>query len=169
MKSPYRPLAPGVMRSVDPMRVLDETVSRHDVVELLSIDPKFPGAKNVPFRRDIWVLDFQFKPVRMIRVDLPQPSGFMQRKLIWYMVYSVTNTGRSCTRSRTSTFLTRRSTSDSLRGEDRGPPGPVCARVPSGGPPAHERRRRLHQVYPDRVIPAAMDPIRLREDPIGDS
>ena len=101
-KSPYRQLAPGVMQSVNPMQVLGETESRpyhtgspHDVVELLAIDPKFPGAKNVPFRRDVWVLDFKFKPVRMIWVDIPQPSGLMQRKLIWYMVYWVTNTGKA--------------------------------------------------------------------------
>ena len=93
-KSPYRPLAPGVMISVDPMRELKESVSRHNVVELLAVDPKFDWAKDVPFRRDVWALDFKFKPVRMIWVDIPQPSGYMQRKLIWYMVYSVTNTGK---------------------------------------------------------------------------
>ena len=32
--------------------------------------------------------------MRMIWVDIPQPDGFMQRKLIWYMVYSVTNPGK---------------------------------------------------------------------------
>ena len=31
---PFRPLAPGTLRSVDPMSEFDETVSRHDVVEL---------------------------------------------------------------------------------------------------------------------------------------
>ena len=29
----------------------------------------------------------------MIDVDLPQPSGKMQRKRLWYMVYRVTNRG----------------------------------------------------------------------------
>ena len=29
----------------------------------------------------------------MIEVDVPQASGKMQRKLIWYMVYRVTNRG----------------------------------------------------------------------------
>ena len=27
-------------------------------------------------------------------IDIPQPSGMMQRKLIWYMVYSITNDGK---------------------------------------------------------------------------
>ena len=51
-------------------------------------------ATQTVFRRDIWCLEFTFKPVRMIWVDVPQASGKMQRKLIWYMVYHVKNTGK---------------------------------------------------------------------------
>lgn len=87
----YRQLAPGVLKTVDPARRLAETFSRHDVVELLAFDPKFDWARDEPFRHDIWTLEFKFKPVRMIWVDVPQPSGNMQKQLIWYMVYSVTN------------------------------------------------------------------------------
>ena len=34
------------MISIDPMRKLEESVSRHDVVELLAVDPKFDWAKD---------------------------------------------------------------------------------------------------------------------------
>ena len=94
LNSPYRPLAPGVMHTIDPMRSLDETEGRHDVVELTAVDSKFDWAKDIAFRRDVWALEFQFKPVRMIWVDIPQPDGLMQRNLIWYMVYCVTNPGK---------------------------------------------------------------------------
>ncbi len=50
-------------------------------------------AKQVQFARTLWQLEFAFKPMRMIDVDLPQPSGKMQRKRLWYMVYRVTNRG----------------------------------------------------------------------------
>ena len=80
--------------SIDPIRTLEETVSRQDVVGLLAVDSKFDWAREIPFHRDVWVLKFQFKPMRMIWVDVPQPSGYMQRKPIWYMVYVVTNTGK---------------------------------------------------------------------------
>ncbi len=50
-------------------------------------------ASKVIYRRDIWGLEFSFKPIRMIEVDVPQPSGKLQKKLIWYMVYKVTNHG----------------------------------------------------------------------------
>jgi hypothetical protein len=166
VKSPYRQLAPGVMQSVDPMRVLDETVSRHDVVELLAIDPKFPGAKNVPFRRDVWVLEFKFKPMRMIWVDIPQPSGRMQRKLIWYMVYSVTNTGKTLHPVEDvdlsyDTFDKRQLYE--VKTED----GPVHF-APEFLLEGHQRMADdtgFVKVYADRVIPVAMGPIRLREDP----
>lgn len=50
-------------------------------------------ASKVINRRSIWNLEFAFKPLRMIEVDIPQPSGKMQRKQLWYMVYRVKNTG----------------------------------------------------------------------------
>ena len=70
-------------------------------IEGLEYDPKlnpkaatvFERAKNVTLRRTIWNLEFTFKPLRMIYVDVPQPSGKMQRKLVWYMVYRVRNLG----------------------------------------------------------------------------
>jgi len=165
-KSPYRPLAPGVMHSVDPMQVLDETVSRHDVVELLAVDPKFDWAKDVAFRRDIWVLDFKFKTMRMIWVDVPQPSGMMQRKLIWYLVYSVTNTGKALHPVEDvdlsyETFNKRQLYK--VVTVDR----PVRF-SPEFLLEGHQRLKGdagFTKVYPDRVIPVAMDPIRLREDP----
>jgi hypothetical protein len=54
-------------------------------------------ASQVTLRRNIWNLEFAFKPVRMIRVDIPQTSGKMRQKLIWYMVYRVKNNGRHLT------------------------------------------------------------------------
>ena len=165
-KSPYRPLAPGVMISIDPMRKLEESVSRHDVVELLAVDPKFDWAKDIPFRHNVWALAFKFKPVRMIWIDVPQPSGYMQRKLIWYMVYSVTNTGK-----------VMQPVEDVDLPYETADKKQLC-RVEMVDRPihfapeflfeAHVRRPDrsvLTKVYPDRVIPVAMGPIRLREDP----
>jgi len=149
-QGPFRSLAPGTLRTIDPMRRVDETVSRHDMVELLTVDPKLDWAKSIPFRREIWALQFQFKPMRMIFVDLPQPTGFMQRKQIWYLVYTVTNMGKT------------------MR--------PVPAdngtyRIESVDKPIHFvpgfllHSIELDKWYPDRVIPAAIGPIRMREDP----
>jgi hypothetical protein len=103
----YRHLAKGVETTIPVMRDTDETVSVHDMVDILYGTPNLEWkpnylpqtetlaakAKDVPFRRSIWNLEFTFKPLRMIYVDVPQPTGRMERKLIWYMVYHVKNPG----------------------------------------------------------------------------
>ena len=137
----YRKLAPGVMIHVDPRREAEETFSRHDVVELLAVDPVFAErtwskdkspAKDTTFRRDVWALDFDFKPVRFIHVDEPQPEGRMERKLIWYLVYSIRNP------------------------QDK--PVPFMPRFVL-------ESRNTKKFYPDRLIPVALPGIRRREDP----
>jgi hypothetical protein len=165
-KSSYRQLAPGVMITVDPMRKLEETVSRHDVVEVLAVDHKFDWAKDIPVRHEIWALEFSFKPVRMIQIDIPQPTGYMQRKPIWYMVYSVTNTGKTLRPVENVEPRYELAEPKMLWGiaeEDR----PVRF-VPEFLIEAQIRRPDksiLTKVYPDRVIPVAFGPIRMREDP----
>lgn len=149
-EGPYRMLAPGVMQSVDPELHEVETVSRHDVVELLAVDPDLEWAKDVPFRRQIWYLEFKFKPMRMILVDIPQPNGRMRQKLLWYMVYSVTNPGK--------VMPSVQGVDGSYQLQDSDQP---VLFIP-------EFRLRSHEfgkVYPDRVIPIAMGPIQMREDP----
>jgi hypothetical protein len=105
---PFRALVPGVEVTIAPDRQEDETFATRDMVEILrgipDLDwtPKLSSvtqtlqamATKTVFRRDIWCLEFTFKPVRMLWVDVPQASGKMQRKLIWYMVYHVKNTGK---------------------------------------------------------------------------
>ena len=165
-KSPYRQLVPGVMQSVDPMRALEESVSRHDVVELLSVNPKLNWARDIPFRHDIWVLDFRFKPMRMIWVDIPQPSGLMQRKLIWYTVYSVTNTGKVMHPVEDvdlpyETFQKKQLYQ--VKMEDR--PVQFAPEFLLEGHQHMKEQTGFTKVYPDRVIPVAMLAIRQREDP----
>jgi hypothetical protein len=149
-ESPYRKLAPGVMQSVDPELYEEETVSRHPIVELLAVDPNLEQAKEVRFHREIWYLEFQFKPVRMIEVDVPQADGRMRRKLIWYVVYSVTNPGK-------------------VMPSEEGPDGKF--RLQDSGKPIRfipEFRLYSHEFgkwYQDRVIPMALGPIGTREDP----
>lgn len=46
-------------------------------------------AKQVVLRREVFCLEFSFKPLRHIYVDVPVARGQKQRKLVWYMVYRV--------------------------------------------------------------------------------
>ncbi len=91
---PFRRLAPGVMQDVIPDRSASETVERHDITELLYVNDTFDFAKDASFRHEVWMLEFKYKPMRMIWADIPGPDARMLRKQIWYMVYQVTNPGQ---------------------------------------------------------------------------
>lgn len=149
----YRILAPGVVEPVYPARPMDETVTRHDVTEL----PEFDWAKDVPFRHDVWMLDFSFKPVRMMWVDVPGPNARMERKLVWYMVYMVKNPGQKM---------------HPVEGADKTwevkfVDEPVRF-IPNFTLEAHDRLQDetagFTKAYPDKIIPVAFTPIAMRED-----
>ena len=106
---PFRKLAPGVEQTVETHRGADPiaAVSRHDMVEVLAADPTFrarvprdgkvenlASPKNVRFDHQVRELQFFFKPIRFIKVDVPNDSGKMDRKLVWYMIYRVQNLGK---------------------------------------------------------------------------
>ncbi len=158
-KEPFRMPASGVMSEVKPQRQVDETFSRHDLTELEVVDPDLDWAKGVVFRHDIWTLRFDYKPLRMIWIDVPQKSGKAQRKPIYYLVYRVTNVPIA----------------DQADQSKYGWMHPVAQKDGSYQVAFQDRPIRFipelvlespefKKAYPDRVIPLAMGPIRERED-----
>jgi hypothetical protein len=166
-----RQLAPGVLTTIPPNFAPEDTVSTHDVVEIranpalqwspefLSISKTLYGmAEAVKIRRDVWCLELSFKPLRLIEVDLPQPSGGSQRKLVWYLVYRLRNTGQ---------VLHPVEGNDGVFTAELKQNGPIRFlpqfilesqdRLPSGEPTSI--------AYLDRVIPAAVAAIARRETP----
>jgi hypothetical protein len=104
--------APGVVNVIAPAPHPDETfagpttlqslIDAHPEIEWGAPDfvdgrPNFDArtrtliemARQVIYRREIHCFEFSFKPLRQIYLDIPQPSGKMARKLVWYMVYRV--------------------------------------------------------------------------------
>lgn len=148
----YRKLAPGVMRKVDAQAEKRECYSWHDVVEILANDPNLDWAKQVNFHREIWFLNFEFKPLRMIVVDVPQPSGKMQRRVVKYMIYKVAHPAKAITpiRGADGTWEYKDASYDK----------PIRF-IPEFSIEAPEYK----VTYPERVVPVALGPIRLREDP----
>jgi hypothetical protein len=99
-----RPLAPGVLTVIPPDSQYEETYSGPmALVEIakglpeLDWQPNFEAKSRTAFersrlavlRRQVWNLEFAFKPMRTIVVDVPQPTAKMQKKVIWYIVYRV--------------------------------------------------------------------------------
>jgi hypothetical protein len=174
--------APGVMTTIDPNVDRVDTVSVHDLVELrtnpkLQWKPskwlKWESATPAPtnrtlyemshdaaFAQEVWGLEFSFKPLRMIEVDIPQDNGRAQRKQIWYMVYRVRNTGAG------------------LKGEVQ-PDGSFetiaqsAAKIrflPQFVLSSQDRQGEggaVRKAYLDRLVPTAMEAIRQRELPGG--
>jgi hypothetical protein len=166
-----RQLAKGVLTTIEPNLEPEETVSTHDIMEIranpaLNWNPEYFAASDtlvgmsgqVKFRRDIYCLEFSFKPLRMIEVEVPTAAGGTARKLVWYLVYRVRNTGQ-------------------ILQPIEGPDGVFTTQLAKGGPVRFmpqfilESRDRLAdgkpvaKEYLDRVIPTAVAAISARETP----
>jgi hypothetical protein len=114
--------------------------------------PDLDLAKQVHFQREVWYLEFEFKPLRMIVVDVPQSSGKMRRTVIKYMVYKVTHPKKA----------NRPVQLEDGTWEYKEEPYVQPIRFV---PEFLIEAPKYHYLYPDRVIPVAIAPIRLREDP----
>jgi hypothetical protein len=162
-------LAPGVLTVIQPSLAEGETVS--GPVPLVEITegmkqlewtphylPKsetiYEKAKTVMLRRNVWGLELAFKPLRMIYVDVPQPSGKLQQKLIWYMVFRVRNPGRHL--------------APEEKPDKYGHPLYATGAVNFSRyffPQFVLRSHEFDKEYLDRIIPAAIPAIQQREDP----
>jgi hypothetical protein len=182
-----RQFAPGVVTTIPPKPENEEMYSGpRPLVELplaipgLEYDPKlasksstiFARAKEATLRRTIWNLEFSFKPMRMLYVDIPQPTNRMQRQLVWYMVYRVRNLGKHIQPLEKPEEVKLES-GDTVRTNvtfERG----TTDEVELFGRKTKDLRFFPHFVlasteydkeYLDRVIPAALAPIKAREFP----
>lgn len=174
-----RKLAPGVLTTVLPNLEEAETFSGPlPLVGLPTVDfkPNYSAksetlhekAKTVTLRHPAWGLEFTYKPLRMMETDVPQPTGKMQRKIIWYMVYRVRNIGGSLTPTLTEDAAGNPAFTidkvDNLAGDvvaDRFFPHFVF----EGWAQNQQTGEYKKFSYFDRVIPAVVPAIRQKEDP----
>lgn len=164
-----RALAPGVLTVIPPSLEEEEMYSGPiPLVEItegmseLEWTPHFmpksetilSKARTTILRRNVWGLEFAFKPLRMIQVDVPQPTGRLERKLIWYLVFRIRNTGR---------HLSPEAQTDKYGHTLYGPSAVDFTR--HFFPHFVLRSYEFDKEYLDRVIPTAIPLIQQREDP----
>jgi hypothetical protein len=168
----YRQLTPGVLTVIPADASADDPLQRADIPEITrgylerEWEPRQapPGStlvgrgRNRDFLRDIWCLEFAFKPPRQIDVDIPAPELKMRRKRVWYMVYRVRNTGGRRVVGADGD-LTRLST-EAVKLPVRFVPHLVLESV-EGLTEAEGTSE--YRAYLDRVIPNAVQAIRERE------
>lgn len=161
----FRKLAAGVETTIPPKVDPQDTVTQHDMVEIQSLGPQLDWkpstqststtlkalTKDIPFRRDVWNLEFSFKPLRMMYVDLPQPGGNMERTLVWYLVYRVKNLGG---------HLQPEPKANSKDFVNQSVDYPVRF-----FPQFVLETDKYKKAYLDRVLPLAVESIQKREDP----
>jgi hypothetical protein len=199
---PKRQLAPGILTVIPSEPEEDETwhgplplVEVPINIENLDYQPNFAAksatvferSKGVTLRRGIWNLEFAFKPMRMIYVDVPQATGKMQRKLIWYMVYRVKNKGghfqveevpdeKPPTADGSISHSTFKMTPVPELTEGKLGPDGAIEKDDAGKPimqPVKIRfmphfvlqSKEYNKEYLDRIIPSALAPIKAREFP----
>ncbi|MDX1947516.1 MAG: hypothetical protein SFU86_19110 [Pirellulaceae bacterium] len=183
---PFKPFAPGVVTTIKPAPEVEELFSGpRPLVEVpisipgLEYDPQlnpksdtiFERSKGAILRRTIWNLEFSFKPMRMIYVDVPQPTGRMQRKLVWYMVYRVRNLGKHLKPKEDIETIAKAVEPETVHikyvTEE-------TDEITQMGQPTTSIRFFPHFIlasteygkeYLDRIVPAALEPIRQREFP----
>jgi hypothetical protein len=175
----FRSLAPGVLTVIPADASLDDAIPRGSLVEVtqgqqaLAWVPQRAApnttfvelARRLEYPRDVWCLEFAFKPPRQIDIDIPAGEGRMRRATVWYLVYRVKNVG-----GRRLVIGTN----------DEGKPDPAQRTVETFEKPIRflphfvlESREGLaddeglaaYRAYLDRLVPSAMAAIRLREDP----
>ncbi len=93
-------------------------------------------------------------------VDVPQAGGTMQRKLIWYMVYSVTNLGKTMHPVQQPDGTYKVEFVDEPIRFDPVFSLEVHRRLDDSAP----EDLSFKKVYVDRLIPVALGPIAMRED-----
>ncbi|MDG2380539.1 MAG: hypothetical protein P8N76_02590 [Pirellulaceae bacterium] len=168
-KTGTRKLAPGVMTTIPSEVQDDETFSGpREIVELsvgapqLSWQPNLSAesetllarVKTTIFRRNIWALEFSFKPLSMIQVDLEQPDGTVKPQTVWYLVYNVRNNGKHLSPSPVPDESGRNTYAVE-------PVDHTIRFFPNFLLQCHD----VDRVYLDKVMPTAVAAIRQREDP----
>ena len=178
----FRKVVPGVERPINPERSFRELTEQQDIPEILDIDANYDWAKTIEFRHDIWAFDFTFKPVRMVEVDVPAPGGKLQKKLVWYLIYRIKNPGviwhveptKYADPDKKVTPKAGVEFDFDVAGQDALIDGKVEVLEDRRDAALRfmptfllfSRDAEIGKQYLDRIIPASLQPIAQREDPI---
>ena len=185
----FRALGPGVLTVVPPDRSVDDVSQRFDLHELAqgrgeAWDPNHAPthetligmAQNRQFLRDIWCLEFAYKPPRTIEIEVPGEGFTSRRERVWYLVYRVRNLQPQEAEGQPPQPGSGRRIvfpKDDKGREDLTSPQTEPVNLPVTFEPqfifeTHEALARAeglleHRDFLDRLVPSALEPISRRE------
>ncbi len=194
--SGFRKMAAGVEITIAPKPEADDTMSLHKFSEMLAqlpggdadwtpnYEPNTATLKSMAtgndgtrkgagpgmmFHSDVWYLEFTFRPLRTIGVDIPKADGRMERKVVWYMIYKVKNLGNHM-RPVTKDDPQDKDSPDKMREETTVafvdhpvfwfPKFTLESKIQD-----KKTGETIELKYDDHVMPLAIDAIRKKEDP----
>jgi hypothetical protein len=99
-----RKLGDGVLKVIPPQILPEETRTYFPTIKGFTppeyrpeTSPlsatSFQQSQNIILRREIGCLEFAFTPLTVKVIEVPQPSGKMQRKTVWYLPFRLRNLG----------------------------------------------------------------------------
>lgn len=165
-----RPLADGILRVVaaepDPAATVDKPVTLPELAaaagqldwkpsSLPATETLKAALDRAALRRSVWQLEFGYKPLRTIRVNLKQPDGKVRSTVVWYLVYYVRNAGGGLNLEREAPDPAGLQKVTLKPGS-----GPVRF-LPSFTLVGHDRTAS----YSESILPMAVEQIRQRELP----
>ena len=171
--SRYRKLDPDALITVPPSAQIADTVSRRGFLaelkavgggkalswkpqELADSDTMAFQADAAEIRREVWSLEFTFKPLRLIEVSTQGPSGSAETRKVWYLMYRVRDLGGHLQPVREESGLYKIQKVDALETAVRFRPTFELY--------SHEFKK----CYLDEHAPAVVEAVRQREDPNRD-
>ena len=100
-----RKLGRGVLKVIQPEILPEETRTYFPTIKGFNTEAYTPETSpitstvnsqsmNITLRREIGCLEFAFTSLQVKVIEVPQPSGKMQRKTIWYLPYRIRNLGK---------------------------------------------------------------------------
>jgi hypothetical protein len=114
------------------------------------VDPDITGEERT-LQPGIWALEVNFKPLRLIRVEYPDPrTGETRLHLVWYLCYRAVN----------RPFAPREAVAQTIQ-EVGDPEKPLALFVPEFTLVTEDNNDQ--KIYVDRVMPAAQAAIEKRE------
>jgi hypothetical protein len=175
-KLPPRQLAEGVLTVISPDPMPEDTATGPITLDFVKendqlawLPPTFPDSSpffapktetllalstDVTLRHPVFQLEFAFKPVRTIEVDMLGKDGKARTQLVWYLLYRVRYLGDD---------LTPKTVESDSRVEVPTEPRRTRSRAVLFTPKFELIAQQNDQVYIDQTLPAAVRAIARRE------
>ncbi len=176
--------APGVLKVISPtVETLDSASIRMPLPDLNASQYKpnsfsqsetlYDRTRQIVLFRDIWQYEFSHLGLRQAMLDVPGPSGQLERKNVWYLVYRIRNVGKTVSYDKVTDAVVgideQQIVYDRPESDDSTLPGrfiPVFTFVSWVQNPQTGDYDRDEQV--DDVLPTVATQIQLEEDPNRD-